>query len=124
MASQFSAVRTSSLSVADMLDRHHQLMIQNCTTIVRHIHLTLKRLLCIISQSLKFRMKFFSHQHQEEHMRSVYVPLLKDFRTNITSQRKIGTIILKSKFKNQNTKRQRINLSVNAGHVRGGHSFF
>jgi hypothetical protein len=56
-------------------------------------------------------------------MRPANVPLLKDLRTNITVRRKIGTSVLKSRVKDQSIKRQRIILSVNAGHVRGGHSF-
>ncbi len=56
-------------------------------------------------------------------MKPANVPLSKELRTNKTIQRKIGTSVLKSRFKDQSTKRQRIIISVNAGHVRGGHSF-
>jgi hypothetical protein len=50
-------------------------------------------------------------------MKPANVPLLKELRTNKTIQRKIGTSVLKSRFKDQSTKRQRIILSVDAGHV-------
>jgi hypothetical protein len=47
----------------------------------------------------------------------------KELKINKSFQRKYGGIALKSRFKDQSTKRQRIILSVNVGHVRGGHSF-
>jgi hypothetical protein len=56
-------------------------------------------------------------------MKPANVPLSKDLKTTKTLQRKMGTSGLKSGFKDQSTKRQRIVLSVTAGHVRGGHSF-
>ncbi len=80
-------------------------------------------LLSIISQSFEFCIGFTYHERKEELMSPSNVPLIKDLRTNITIQRKTGTVVLKLKFKDKNTKRQRMILSVNAGHVRGGHSF-
>jgi len=56
-------------------------------------------------------------------MKPANVPLSKEIKTNKTFQRKIGNTLLKSRFKDQNTKRQRIILSISAGHVRSGHSF-
>jgi hypothetical protein len=56
-------------------------------------------------------------------MKPANVPLSKELRTNKTILRKIGTSVLKSRFKDQTTRRQHIILSANAGHVRGGHSF-
>jgi hypothetical protein len=56
-------------------------------------------------------------------MKPAHVPLSKEPRTNRMFQRKLGSIVLKSKFKDQVTKRQRIVMNANAGHVRGGHSF-
>jgi hypothetical protein len=56
-------------------------------------------------------------------MKPANVTLSKELRINKTILRKIGTSVLKSRFKDQTTRRQRIILSANAGHVRGGHSF-
>jgi hypothetical protein len=56
-------------------------------------------------------------------MRPANVPLSKEQKSNKLLQRKLGSLDLKSKFKDPSTKRQRIVLSVTAGHVRGGHSF-
>lgn len=56
-------------------------------------------------------------------MKPTNVPLQKDLRVNKSLQRKQGNFNLKSRLKDQSTKRQRIVLSVTAGHVRGGHSF-
>jgi hypothetical protein len=56
-------------------------------------------------------------------MKPANVPLSKEIKANKTYQRKIGSTILKSRIRDQSTKRQRIVLSVTAGHVRGGHTF-
>jgi hypothetical protein len=56
-------------------------------------------------------------------MKPTNVPLPKDLRVNKSLQRKQGNLNLKYRLKDQSTKRQRIVLSVTAGHVRGGHSF-
>ncbi len=56
-------------------------------------------------------------------MRPANVPLSKELKPSKMLQRKLGNLDQKSKIKNQSTKRQRIVLSVTAGHVRGGHSF-
>ena len=49
--------------------------------------------------------------------------LLKVLKANQMLQRKLGSTEFKLKLKDQRTNRQRIGLSVTAGHVRGGHSF-
>jgi hypothetical protein len=56
-------------------------------------------------------------------MKPANVPVSKDLKITKSLQRKINTTGLKTGFKDQSTKRQRIVLSVTAGHVRGGHSF-
>jgi len=56
-------------------------------------------------------------------MKPANVPLSKELKTNKTIQRKIGDSFLKSKYKDQTLRRQRIIVNANAGHVRGGHSF-
>jgi hypothetical protein len=56
-------------------------------------------------------------------MKPANVPLPKEANKNKPFQRKLGTLDQKSRFKDQNAKRQRIGLYANAGHVRGGHSF-
>jgi hypothetical protein len=56
-------------------------------------------------------------------MKPANVTLSKEIKANKTFPRRIGNTILKSRFRDQSTKRQRIVLSVTAGHVRGGHSF-
>ena len=56
-------------------------------------------------------------------MKPANVPLSKELKTNKTIQRKIGEGFLKSKYKDQTLRRQRIIVNANAGHVRGGHSF-
>ena len=47
----------------------------------------------------------------------------KELKANKMLQRKLGITEFKLKLRNQATNRQRIGLSVTAGHVRGGHSF-
>lgn len=47
----------------------------------------------------------------------------RDLKSTKTLQRKMGGQLLKSKYKDQNLKHQRVGLYANAGHVRGGHSF-
>lgn len=56
-------------------------------------------------------------------MKPANVPLPKEPKANKVLQRRNGNLDQRSRFKDQNTKRQRIVLSVTAGHVRGGHSF-
>ena len=56
-------------------------------------------------------------------MKPANVQLPKKLKTNKMLQRKLGSSESKLRFKDQKTNRQRIGLSVTAGHVRGGHSF-
>jgi len=56
-------------------------------------------------------------------MKPANIQLLKEPKTNKMLQRKLGSTEFKLKLKDQRTNRQRIGLSVTAGHVRGGHSF-
>jgi hypothetical protein len=56
-------------------------------------------------------------------MKAANIPLSKELKTNKSIQRKFGSDILKSRFKNQANGRQRIIVNANAGHVRGGHAF-
>jgi hypothetical protein len=56
-------------------------------------------------------------------MKPANVPLPRELKPGKMLQRRLGNLDLKSKIKDQSTKRQRIVLSVTAGHVRGGHSF-
>jgi hypothetical protein len=56
-------------------------------------------------------------------MKPANIQLFKELKTNKMLQRKLGSNGFKLKLKDQRTNRQRIGLSVTAGHVRGGHSF-
>jgi len=56
-------------------------------------------------------------------MKSTTIQRPKELKTNKILLRKQGISEFKLKLKNQLTNRQRIGLSVTAGHVRGGHSF-
>ena len=56
-------------------------------------------------------------------MKPINAPLPKDMKIAKSVQRKFGLPGSKLGFKDPVAKRQRIVLSVNAGHVRGGHSF-
>jgi hypothetical protein len=56
-------------------------------------------------------------------MKPANTPFTKEPKINKVLQRRVGNLDLRSRFKDQSTKRQRIVLSVTAGHVRGGHSF-
>jgi hypothetical protein len=56
-------------------------------------------------------------------MKPAKVQLPKELKTNKMLQRKLGGSEFKLRLKDQTTNRQRIGLSVTAGHVRGGHSF-
>jgi hypothetical protein len=47
----------------------------------------------------------------------------KELKTNKMHQRKLEITEFKLRFKDKMTNRQRIGLSVTAGHVRGGHAF-
>ncbi|MCX6120293.1 MAG: hypothetical protein NTX44_01585 [Ignavibacteriales bacterium] len=56
-------------------------------------------------------------------MKPANVQLPKELKTSKMLQRKLESTEFKLKLRNQITNRQRIGLSVTAGHVRGGHSF-
>ena len=56
-------------------------------------------------------------------MKPANIQLPKELKTNKMLQRKLGSIEFKLRLRDQKTNRQRIGLSVTAGHVRGGHSF-
>jgi hypothetical protein len=56
-------------------------------------------------------------------MKTANIPLPKESKANRSLQRRNGAFDQRLRFKDQSTKRKRIVLSVNAGHVRGGHSF-
>jgi hypothetical protein len=56
-------------------------------------------------------------------MKPANLQLPKELKTNKMLQLRLGSTEFKLKLKNQMTNRQRIGLSVTAGHVRGGHSF-
>ena len=88
---------------------HHLLTMSKQVSIILHVHLFI-------------RLFFFNH-HKEESMKSANVQLLKELKTSKMLQRKLGSTEFKLKLKDQRTNRQRIGLSVTAGHVRGGHSF-
>jgi len=77
----------------------------------------------IILQNHAFIRSFFFNHHKEELMKPANIQLLKEPKTNKMLQRKLGSTEFKLKLKDQRTNRQRIGLSVTAGHVRGGHSF-
>jgi len=51
------------------------------------------------------------------------VQLPKELKTKKMLQRKLGRTESKLRLKDLMTNRQRIGLSVTAGHIRGGHSF-
>jgi hypothetical protein len=77
----------------------------------------------IILQIPQFISSFFLINYKEELMKPAHIQLLKELKTNKMLQRKLGTTEFKLRLKDQRTNRQRIGLSVTAGHVRGGHSF-
>jgi hypothetical protein len=77
----------------------------------------------IILQNLKFIRSFFFNNPEEEFMKPTTTQQPKELKTNKILLRKQGITEAKLKLKNQLTNRQRIGLSVTAGHVRGGHSF-
>jgi len=56
-------------------------------------------------------------------MKPAYVQLPKELKIHKILQRKLGSTESKVRLKDQKTNRQRIGLSVTAGHVRGGHAF-
>jgi hypothetical protein len=56
-------------------------------------------------------------------MKPSIVQQLKELKSNKMLQRKLGSTEFKLKLEDQRANRQRIGLSVTAGHVRGGHSF-
>ena len=86
-------------------------------------HLTMEKQVSIILQKLKFIRSFFFNNSEEELMKSTTIQRPKELKTNKILLRKQGISEFKLKLKNQLTNRQRIGLSVTAGHVRGGHSF-
>ena len=56
-------------------------------------------------------------------MKPVNIKLPKELRNNKMLQRKLGSNESILRLRDQRANRQRIGLSVTAGHVRGGHSF-
>ena len=86
-------------------------------------HLTIGKQVSIILQIPKFISSFFLNKHKEELMKPASVQLPKELKTNKMLQRKLGRTESKLRLKDLMTNRQRIGLSVTAGHVRGGHSF-
>ena len=56
-------------------------------------------------------------------MKPSNVQLPKELKINKMLQRKLGSTESKLRLKDQKINRQRIGLSVTAGHVRGGHAF-
>ena len=56
-------------------------------------------------------------------MKPAYVQLPKELKIHKILQRKLGSTESKVRLKDQRANRQRIGLSVTAGHVRGGHAF-
>ena len=56
-------------------------------------------------------------------MKPAYVQLPKELKIHKILQRKLGSTESMVRLKDQKTNRQRIGLSVTAGHVRGGHAF-
>ena len=77
----------------------------------------------IILQMPQFISSFFYIKYKEELMKPANSYLLKELKTNKMLQRKLGSTEFKLKLEDQRANRQRIGLSVTAGHVRGGHSF-
>jgi hypothetical protein len=86
-------------------------------------YLTMMKQVSIILQIPNFIRPFFFIKYKEELMKPANSHLLKELKTNKMLQRKLGSTEFKLKLKDQMTNRQRIGLSVTAGHVRGGHSF-
>ena len=56
-------------------------------------------------------------------MKPANLQLPKELKIHKILQRKLGSTESKVRLKDQKTNRQRIGLSVTAGHVRGGHAF-
>ena len=56
-------------------------------------------------------------------MKPANVQLPKELKIHKILQRKLGSTESMVRLKDQKTNRQRIGLSVTAGHVRGGHAF-
>jgi hypothetical protein len=88
-----------------------------------HNHLTIEKQVSIILQIVKFISSFFFNKYKEELMKPANVKLPKEIKSSKMLQRKLGSIASKLRLNDQRTNRQRIGLSVTAGHVRGGHSF-
>jgi len=87
-----------------------------------HIYLTMSRQVSIILQTYTFISSFLIKQ-EEELMKPANIQLPKELKSNKIFQRKLGSTESKLRLKDQRASRQRIGLSVTAGHVRGGHSF-
>jgi len=77
----------------------------------------------IILQMPQFISSFFYIKYKEVLMKPSIVQQLKELKSNKMLQRKLGSTEFKLKLEDQRANRQRIGLSVTAGHVRGGHSF-
>ena len=89
---------------------------------IMHNHLTIWKLVSIILQITKFISSFFN-KHKEELMKPTNLQQSKELKTDKMLRLRLRSSEFKLKLKNQMTNRQRIGLSVTAGHVRGGHSF-
>jgi hypothetical protein len=90
---------------------------------IMHIHLTMIQQVSIILQIHNFISSFFLTKDEEELMKPANIQLPKELKLNKMFQRKLGSTESKLRLKDQRANRQRIGLSVTAGHVRGGHSF-
>jgi len=89
---------------------------------IMHNYLTIWKLVSIILQITKFISSFFN-KHKEELMKPTNLQQPKELKSDKVLQLRLRSSEFKLKLKNQMTNRQRIGLSVTAGHVRGGHSF-
>jgi len=86
-------------------------------------HLTIVKQVSIILKMYEFISSFFLNKHKEDLMKPAKAQLPNELKTNKVLQRRLGGTEFKLRLKDQKTNRQRIGLSVTAGHVRGGHSF-
>ena len=84
--------------------------------------MTIGKQVSTILQIHKFISSFFN-KYKEELMKPVNIKLPKELRNNKMLQRKLGSNESILRLRDQRANRQRIGLSVTAGHVRGGHSF-
>jgi hypothetical protein len=79
--------------------------------------------LCTIAQEQAFRSLKPTHIVQEECMKQSHLPLKTDSEQPKTLLKKLSMIEDRKKLKKRGFRQLRMVLSVNAGHVRGGHSF-